>query len=178
MNDLSTSKPVFGVRIEPWAESDLPLLVRLNIPEMLDHLGGTETEDQVHNRHKRYKELKANGKGCMFSIILLPENIAVGNVGFWETEWQGEPIYEMGWGVLPPYQGQGIAAIATAAAISTAKDANKHRFLHAFPAVDNPASNAICRKLEMEWVAECSFEYPPGTFMRCNDWRFKLNDKE
>jgi len=46
--------------------------------------------------------------------------------------------------------------------------------MHAFPAVGNGPSNAICRKLDFELRGECDFEYPPGRWMRCNDWRFAL----
>ena len=54
------------VRIEPWAEADLELLYRMNVPEMLEHLGGSETEDQILARHKRYVEIGGKGEkaGC------------------------------------------------------------------------------------------------------------------
>ncbi|RKP47951.1 N-acetyltransferase [Cohnella endophytica] len=162
------------VQIKPWSATDLELLYRLNAPEMLEHLGGPETDEQVLARHKRYVEIGAKGTGRMFSIVLLPELEAVGNIGYWERNWQGETVYEIGWGVLPPFQGRGIAAAATQAAIASARGEGKHRSIHAFPSVDNPASNAICRRLGFEFVAECSFEYPPGSFMRCNDWRLNL----
>ncbi|MGS2645029.1 LysE family translocator [Streptosporangium sp. G12] len=42
------------------------------------------------------------------------------------------------------------------------------------PSVGHPASNAICRKLGFFLLGECDFEYPPGTTMRCNDWRLDL----
>ncbi|KRF31779.1 GNAT family N-acetyltransferase [Paenibacillus sp. Soil787] len=167
MNDLK-------VRIEPWAEVDLELLYRLNAPEMLEHLGGPETEEQILARHKRYFEISGRGKGRMFSIVLLPELVAVGNIGYWERVWKEETVYEIGWGVLPTFQGKGIASAATAAAVASAKAEQKSRHIHAFPSVDNPASNAICRKFGFTFMAECSFEYPPGSFMRCNDWRLDL----
>lgn len=162
------------VRIEPWAEANLALLYRMNAPEMLEHLGGPETEEQILARHKRYVEIGGKGNGRMFSIVLLPELEAVGNIGYWERVWQEETVYEIGWGVLPTFQGKGIASAATAAAVASARTEQKIRYIHAFPSVDNPASNAICRKLGFKFIAECSFEYPPGSFMRCNDWRLDL----
>jgi len=164
------------VRIDPWSDSDLALLYRLNVPEMLEHLGGPETEEQVLARHKRYLEIAGKGTGRMFTIVLLPENEKVGNIGYWERTWQEETIYEIGWGVLPPFQGRGIAAAATMAALRSASAEQKHRYIHAFPSVDNPASNAICRKLDFSFITECAFEYPPGSFIRCNDWRINLNE--
>lgn len=162
------------IRIEPWADADLALLYRLNAPEMLEHLGGPESEEQIIARHNRYLEIGGKGTGRMFSIVLHPDLEAVGNIGYWERIWQEETIYEIGWGVLPPFQGRGIAVTATAAALVSASAEQKHRYIHAFPSVDNPASNAICRKLDFLFIGECAFEYPPGNIMRCNDWRMDL----
>ena len=33
-------------------------------------------------------------------------------VGYWDREWRGEQVYEMGWAVLPAYQGRGLATAA------------------------------------------------------------------
>lgn len=164
-----------NIRIEPWADADLALLYRLNAPEMLEHLGGPESEEQIIARHNRYLEISGKGTGRMFSIVLHPDLEAVGNIGYWERIWQEETIYEIGWGVLPPFQGRGIAAAAAAAALASASAEQKHKYIHAFPSVDNPASNAICRKLDFLLIGECAFEYPPGNIMRCNDWRMDIS---
>jgi hypothetical protein len=42
----------------------------------------------------------------------------------------------------------------------------------------NAPSNAICRKLGFTLLEELEFEYPPGSFMRCNDWRLNLQALE
>lgn len=165
-------QPNLQVQINPWADADLTLLHRLNAPEMTEHLGGPESEEQILQRHKRYINL--DGTGRMFSIVLLPELEAVGSVGYWERVWQEKTVYEIGWAVLSPFQGKGIATKAVAAAIANAYAQQKHRYIHAFPSVNNPASNSICRKLNFSFIAECNFEYPPGSFMRCNDWCLDL----
>jgi RimJ/RimL family protein N-acetyltransferase len=81
----------------------------------------------------------------------------------------------MGWAVLPEHQGQGIGGRAAARALAGARKTGKHRYLHAFPSVDNGASNATCREPGFALLGECDFEYPPGHEMRCNDWRFDLD---
>ncbi|WP_044639995.1 GNAT family N-acetyltransferase [Risungbinella massiliensis] len=160
------------IRIEPWTDTDLALLHRLNAPEMMKHLGGPESEEQIIKRHNRYKNM--GDTGCMFSIILHPGLEAVGSVGYWERLWQEKTVYEIGWAVLPSFQGKGIAGKAVAAAIANASDQQKHRYIHAFPSIHNAASNAICRKLNFSFIAECPFEYPLGSIMQCNDWCFDL----
>jgi RimJ/RimL family protein N-acetyltransferase len=99
---------------------------------------------------------------------------SVGSVGYWTKEWREERVYEIGWMVVPEFQGRGMAVAATALAIELATHEAKHRFRHAFPNVENAASNAICRKLGFELLDACEFEFPKGHFMTCNDWRLDL----
>ncbi|WP_434594546.1 GNAT family N-acetyltransferase [Streptomyces sp. A5-4] len=162
------------VRIEPWSEDELELLRRANVPEMMKHVGGPETEEQLLARHKRYVNEDGSHNGRMFRIVLLPEGESAGTIGFWNRIWQGEAVYETGWGVLPEFQGRGVAKAATAATVALARAEGHHRYLHAFPSVDNPASNALCAKAGFEFVGACDFEFPPGNQMRCNDWRLDL----
>jgi RimJ/RimL family protein N-acetyltransferase len=110
----------------------------------------------------------------MFKIIDDATGEAVGSVGYWDKTWRGEEIYEVGWSVVPPFQGRGIASSTTAQAIGFARSEGRHRFMHAFPSVGNGASNAICRKVGFTLLEECEFEYPPGSLMQCNDWRLDL----
>lgn len=164
-----------AVRIEPWGEHDLPLLEKLmGDPEMMEHLGGPESPEKIAERQARYERQEAPGKGQMFKVVHVATGEGVGSAGYWERTWQGALIYEIGWSVLPPFQGRGIASRATAQAIAVVKAEGKHRFLHAFPSISNPPSNAICRKLGFTLLGECRVEYPPGSFMRCNDWRLDL----
>ncbi|GAA2999488.1 GNAT family N-acetyltransferase [Streptosporangium longisporum] len=162
------------VRLDPWSEDDLGLLRRINAPEMTEHLGGPETEEKLLARHRRYVEIAGKGAGRMFAVVLLPELRKAGSIGYWERVWGEEVVYETGWGVLPEFQGRGVAAAAARAVAVEAAAEHRHRHLHAFPSVGHPASNAVCRKAGFVLVAECDFEYPPGTVMRCNDWRLDL----
>jgi RimJ/RimL family protein N-acetyltransferase len=160
----------FAVRIEPWGEGDIALLEKLNDVQMTEHLGGPETPEKLGDRHARY--LCADSG--MFKIVDDASGEGIGSVGYWERSWGGEDVYEIGWSVLPAHQGQGVASTATALAIARARAERKHRFLHAYPSVDNAPSNAICRKLGFTLLGRCQFEYPPGSFMHCNDWRLDL----
>ncbi|MCM2413446.1 MULTISPECIES: GNAT family N-acetyltransferase [unclassified Streptomyces] len=166
-----------SVRIEPWSESDLELLRRANAPELMAHLGGPESEEQLIGRHARYVTLSADrtGRGRMFRVALTGEDEAVGTIGFWERTWQGQEVYETGWAVLPGFQGRGIASAATAAVAEQARAENKHRYLHAYPSVANGASNGVCRKAGFVLLGECEVEYPPGHQLLTNDWRLDLH---
>jgi RimJ/RimL family protein N-acetyltransferase len=167
-----------GVRLEPWGKGDLPLLRRImGDPTMTEHLGGPENEEKLVERQARYERLEP-GTGAMFKIVDEETGEAAGSVGYWEKDWRDGTVYETGWSVLPEFQGRGIAVAATRLVIDAASAERTHRYLHAFPSVENAASNAICRKLGFELLEALDFEYPPGHPMRCNDWRLDLFEEE
>jgi RimJ/RimL family protein N-acetyltransferase len=166
------------VRIEPWDSGDLLLLQQtMGDPAMTEHLGGPETPAQIAERHERLQRLADSGKGRWFKIVDEDTGDSAGSVGYWERTWHDEQVYEIGWSVLPAFQGRGIAGKGTGLAIDIARSDGRRRFMHAFPSTDNGPSNAICRKLGFTLVEECDFEYPKGSFMRCNDWRLDLSDR-
>ncbi|MGH2889507.1 MAG: GNAT family N-acetyltransferase [Solirubrobacteraceae bacterium] len=161
------------VILEPWGSDDLPLLERLmGDPRMTEHLGGPESPDKLRERQDRYERLEDGDR--MLKIVDVASGADAGSVGFWSRAWRDEQVYEVGWSVVPEFQGRGIAAAATAQAVELAKRDGKHRFMHAFPNIDNAPSNAICRRLGFELLGACEFEFPKGHFMTCNDWLLDL----
>lgn len=161
------------VTLEPWDSGDLPLLERLmGDPTMTEHLGGPESPDKLRERQDRYERL--TGGDRMFKIVDVASGAGVGSVGYWTKAWRDEQVYEIGWMVVPEFQGRGVAVTATAHAIELAKRDGKHSVVHAFPNADNEPSNAICRKLGFELVEACEFEFPKWHFVTCNDWRLAL----
>jgi len=161
------------VTLERWGSGDLPLLERLmGDPRMTEHLGGPESPDKLRERQVRYERAESGDR--MFKIVDVASGAGIGSVGFWTKEWHNEQVYEVGWMVVPEFQGRGVAGAATGQAIELAKRDNEHRSMHAFPNVDNAPSNAICRQLGFELLEACEFEFPKGHWMTCNDWRLDL----
>lgn len=163
------------ITLRTWLDRDLPLLERLmGDPAMTEHLGGPETPEKIGERHGRYRAIGDTGEGRMFVVVVGSAAEPVGSVGYWEHDWRGEMVWETGWSVLPEFQGRGFATRSVAAAIEKARAERRHRFIHAFPSVENTPSNAICRKAGFTLSGEVEFEYPLGNFMLCNDWRLDL----
>jgi RimJ/RimL family protein N-acetyltransferase len=165
-----------AITLHPWSDSDLPILqMTLGNPQMMEHLGGIETPEQIAKRHARF--LRHEPPGDMFTIRIEDQAAPVGSIGFWERLGaDGEPAYETGWMVLPQFAGRGIATQAALLIIERARAEGKHRYMHAYPSVNNAASNAVCRKAGFTNLGEGTWEYPKGHFMRCNDWRIDLSE--
>jgi RimJ/RimL family protein N-acetyltransferase len=162
-----------AVTLVPWSRGDLPLLTRLlGDPAMTAYLGGPESLEKLRERQVRYENLAGHDR--MFKIVD-PMAGPAGSVGFWTTRWEDREVYEAGWSVLPECQGRGIAAAAIAQAIGVAAADAGHRYLHAFPRIDNGPSNAVCRRVGFALRGRAKFEYPKGHPITVNDWRVDLN---
>ena len=159
------------IRLEPWGEGDLPLLEGLlGDPAMTEYVGGPESPEKIAERQTRYERPGSR----QFKIVDVATGEGVGWVGYWERTWHDEQVYEIGWSVLPAFQGRGIATVATTQAIDKARAEREHRFVHAYPMVENEPSNAICRKVGFTLVEVIDFPGARGGFVQCNDWRFDL----
>ncbi|MDP9467870.1 MAG: GNAT family N-acetyltransferase [Chloroflexota bacterium] len=163
------------VSLRSWTDDDLPLLRGLLAdPGMMTYLGGPESEEKLLERHGRYLAIDGTGTGRVFVITVGPERTAAGWIGYWQTSWHDEPAWETGWSVLPEFQGRGLATRGAALALEAAAVEGRYRFVYAFPAVENGASNAVCARLGFEMLGSESLEYPPGTSMECAIWRLEL----
>ncbi len=159
------------VRLEPWGAGDLPLLGKLlGDPAMTEWVGGPESPEKIAERQTRYERPGSR----QFKIVDEAAGEGVGWVGYWERPWHDEQVYEIGWSVLPGFQGRGIATMATTQAIERARAEREHRFVHAYPMVENEPSNAICRKVGFTLLEVIDFPAARGGFVQCNDWRLDL----
>jgi RimJ/RimL family protein N-acetyltransferase len=163
--------PTARVHITPWTANDIDLLRQcVGDPAMMTHLGGPDSEQRIAQRQARYEQPGSR----QFRIVDEASGENAGWVGYWEREWQGEAVFEIGWAVIPAFQRRGIAGAATQQAIALAGAEGTLRHVHAYPGVGNGPSNAVCRTLGFTLLGESDFEYPPGSSMRCNDWRLEL----
>jgi RimJ/RimL family protein N-acetyltransferase len=160
------------VHLEVWSDRDAELLAALNgDPEQMRHVGGAETPEKIAERQARY--VRDPGQ-----YVVVADGERTGWVGFWPREWRGREVYEIGWSILPAFQGRGLASRGTELAVEEARKAARHAgiaAIHAFPGVENAASNAVCRRCGFTLAeADLEVEYPPGTMMVGNDWRLDL----
>ena len=174
MEDAHPAQEDVALRL--WTGRDLWLMARLlSDPVMTAHIGGPESPEQLRRRLDRYVEGDGPGTGEMYVIVLGLQRVPVGSVGFWPVQWQGEPAWETGWAVLPEFQGRGIGTRGTSLVVERAREAGGRGSIHAYPAIDNGPSNAVCRKVGFSLLGQVDVEYPAGNPMRCNDWALDLD---
>jgi RimJ/RimL family protein N-acetyltransferase len=162
------------MRLVPITAEDEDLAVRLECdPEMMEHIGGPRPEAEVRAAPRRRLDLIEKGAARMYKIATDDSGEVLGTIGIWKIDWEGPQSFEMGWFVLPAYQGQGIASEAARILFAQERKHPGVRYVHAYPAVSNAASNAIARKIGMEKRGEFDNEGFAGV-LRCNNWRIDL----
>src|SRR4051812_2012113 len=96
------------VQLVAWSDADAGLLAALNGDEaQMAHVGGAETAAKIAERQARY--VIDPGQ---FAVVAA-DGVHAGWVGFWTREWRGATVYEIGWSILPAYQGRGLASAGT-----------------------------------------------------------------
>lgn len=85
-------QPNFHISIRPYLETDKWVLEKtLGDPSQMVHLNGPENEGKLKWRHEKFLKMSQDPRaGCMFTITTGDDAAPVGNVGYWETEWQGQ----------------------------------------------------------------------------------------
>jgi RimJ/RimL family protein N-acetyltransferase len=162
------------MRLVPITAEDEELAICLECnPEMMHHIGGPRPEADVRAAHKHRLNLIHKGEAQIYKVVADDTDKTFGTIGIWKINSRRVHTYEMGWFILPKHQGKGIATEAARLIISQARSNPDVRYVHAYPAVTNAASNVIARKIGMVNQGEFDNEGFAG-MLRCNKWAIDL----
>ncbi|MFJ7207038.1 GNAT family N-acetyltransferase [Streptomyces sp. NPDC098789] len=151
---------------------DLDAYVRMRCdPVMMADLGGPQPREGMADKVRRDAEQAAADIAWLKMIVpdpAVPEVVA-GTVTLWSHDGDDGPTSEIGWMVLPRFQGRGLGRRAVRALLERARDEDRWGIVHAFPATGNAASNGICRSVGFRFVAEADVSFA-GQLFRTNHW--------
>jgi RimJ/RimL family protein N-acetyltransferase len=134
------------MRLRDVELGDVSAYVRMRCdPVMMAELGGPLPREGIKDEVARDVQAAAAGEEWIKMIVpseTAPDTVA-GTVALWShDEDGGEPITEIGWMVLPEFQGRGLAKQAVRMLLELADDDGRWGLVHAFPATTNTASAA------------------------------------
>jgi RimJ/RimL family protein N-acetyltransferase len=157
-----------------YSEGDLALTEALECdPEVMRELGGAVTKESAATAHRK-RVAGVKDDPWYFTIILGEGRPSAGEIGIWRSEAHSEALDEVGWMVLPDFQGRGIASSALGMLIERLRaDGGRTERIHAFPGVTNGPSNALCRKFGFEHLGESEVTFRERP-LRVNHWALDL----
>ena len=138
-------------------------------PVMMSELGGPQPKEGIPAKIRDDVDAVQRDRSWI-SVIETDDGQAAGSVCIWQHDEQGTTVSEIGWMVLPEFQGRGLGRAATAAIIERARADGRWGTIHAYPGVTNAPSNGICRSLGFTFVETVDVEGPMGT-LRTNHWQ-------
>ena len=170
--NLAGQLPGGGVmRLRDVQLSDVDAYVRMRCdPVMTAELGGPVPREGIEDKVRR-DVADAAADAAWIKMIVPgddPSKVA-GSVALWQHEANGETISEIGWMVLPEFQGQGLGKHAVGALLEAARDDGRWGLVHAFPAITNAASNGICRSVGFRLARQEDVTFA-GQVFRTNHW--------
>jgi RimJ/RimL family protein N-acetyltransferase len=143
-------------------------------PAMMAELGGPLPAAHVARQVRRDARLAADGVALIKMIVV--DDAVAGTVTLWRGP-DDEAVTEIGWMVLPEFQGRGLAKRAVRALLDQARTEGRADTVHAFPAVTNGPSNAICRALGFSLLGEEDVEFNDQV-IRTRHWTLELTRPE
>jgi RimJ/RimL family protein N-acetyltransferase len=159
------------MRLRNVTVDDLNLYIgMLCDPVVMAELGGPLPAATV--REKLERDAASADADEAWVLAIVPDETAgraVGVIFVWDSTIEQTPIVEMGWGLLKEFHGRGYGSEAVHLTLLRAKAENRWGVIHAFPGVDNPASNAVCRKNGFDPIGLIDRTYN-GHIIHTNIW--------
>lgn len=160
------------MRLRAVQPGDLDVYLRMRCdPVMMTELGGPLPREGIAAKVQRDVDDMASGQSWILMILPDETDAVAGSVVLWSQAEHGEPISEIGWMVLPEFQGRGLGKAAVRDLLERARDEPRWGIVHAFPGVTNAPSNGICRALGFSLVGEQDALAFGDRPLRVNHWR-------
>ncbi len=167
-----------GLELRDIEVDDLALYEAIHCdPAMMAELGGPLPREGLAEKLRR--DVASTEAGEIWVLKIIPDEevgTPAGTVTIWEHELEGQRINEIGWMVLPAFQGRGVGSEAVRSVLDRARSEGRWDVVHAFPPVANPRSNAMCRKMGFTKVEEIDYVFR-GRILRCNHWELELKSE-
>ncbi|WEP00477.1 GNAT family N-acetyltransferase [Streptomyces sp. FXJ1.172] len=153
-------------------DGDVDAYVRMRCdPVMMAELGGPLPREGMEAKVQR--DVQRVAADTDRTKMIVPDeaerDVVAGTVTLWAHDADGERICEIGWMVLPEYQGRGLGKQGVRTLLELARDDGRWGLVHAFPATTNAPSNGICRTLGFRFLGKQDVSFA-GRVLHTNHW--------
>jgi RimJ/RimL family protein N-acetyltransferase len=163
------------VQLRPVEVSDVDVYVRMRCdPVMMAELGGVQPREGLEAKVLRDVRATAANEAWIFMIVPHEDepHTTAGTVAIYKGGDALAAVSEIGWMVLPEFQGRGLAKAAVRSVLQCAARESLWGTLHARTSVTNAPSNAICRSLGFVLVGQEEYVFADIPF-QTNHWKIE-----
>ncbi|MFE7558369.1 GNAT family N-acetyltransferase [Kitasatospora sp. NPDC057500] len=151
---------------------DVDAYVRMRCdPVMMAGLGGPLPREGMAAKVGR--DVRRAAADADWIKMIVPDaaapGVVAGSVTLWAHGEDGARVSEIGWMVLPEFQGRGLGKRAVGALLGLAREDGRWGPVHAYPATGNAPSNGICRALGFRFLGERDVVFADRA-IRSNHW--------
>jgi RimJ/RimL family protein N-acetyltransferase len=165
-------RPTPSIVLRDVRPADLDAYVRMRCdPAMMADLGGAQAPADMER--KVLRDAREAAADREWILMIVPDDgtdSVAGTVVIYPNAEHGDPYSEIGWMVLPAYQGRGFAKSAVRMVLNRARDEHRWGPVHAFPSITNKPSNGICRSLGFSLLGQEQVPFA-GQVFTSNHWR-------
>ncbi|MGW6691518.1 GNAT family N-acetyltransferase [Streptomyces sp. NPDC054961] len=160
------------MRLRDVTSGDVEAYVRMRCdPAMMADLGGPLPPEGMAAKVGR--DVRSAAEGTQWIKMIVPDErepaVVAGTVTLWSHDAGGDQTSEIGWMVLPEFQGHGLGKLAVRTVLELAREEDRWGVVHAFPALANAPSNGICRSLGFRSLGEEDVTFA-GRVLRTRHW--------
>lgn len=160
------------MRLRDVGFGDVEAYVRMRCdPAMMVDLGGPLPAEGMAAKVER--DVQSAAEGTQWIKMIIPDEtdlaVVAGTVTLWSHGADGHQMAEIGWMVLPEFQGRGLGKLAVRTLLELAREEDRWGVVHAFPAIANAPSNGICRSLGFRSLGEEDVTFADRV-LRTNHW--------
>jgi RimJ/RimL family protein N-acetyltransferase len=160
------------VRLRPVELVDLDVYARMRCdPVMMAELGGAQPREGLEATVLR--DVRATGADQAWILMIVLDEyeppVTAGTVALYTRADAVAATSEIGWMVLPEFQGRGVGKAAVRSVLQRASSEKRWGIIHARTTVSNAPSNAICRSLGFVLVGQEEYVVAGRPF-QTNHW--------
>lgn len=160
------------MRLRNVSLGDVDAYVRMRCdPVMMADLGGPLPREGIADKVGRDVREAADDLAWIKMIVPDPTSpeVVAGSVTIWSHDTDDGPVSEIGWMVLPEFQGQGLGKRSVRALLEQARAQDRWGLVHAFPGTNNAPSNGICRSVGFRLLSQAEVTFA-GRVFTANHW--------
>ncbi len=149
--------------LRPWRQEDIEPFAKINAdPKVMEFFPAVRTYEETLANYTAFVDHFSKRGWGLWAVELPNVSNFIGFIGLNSVEFDAKftPCVEIGWRLSPDHWGKGYATEGALAALKAGFEEHNLDEIVAFTAADNIRSQAVMKKIGMQYSPEDDFDHP------------------